>query len=169
MTAIECRVGEGQCGVEERDRADMTEPDRVRTEWGSMRTSDQKVFAAGDGAFGGSTIVMAMQHGQRAAYYVRHYLEGNRDSSQSPRRRRAPERSSPNTFLSRGIDHLRRPLAMLMHDPDHSVGEERYLVLAASSTGRLLVVSHAERPPRTRLISAGPATRNERKHYEQDT
>ena len=61
------------------------------------------------------------------------------------------------------------PLAMLMHDPDHSVGEERYLVLGASSTGRLLVVSHAERPPRTRLISARPATRNERKHYEQDT
>lgn len=61
------------------------------------------------------------------------------------------------------------PLAMLMHDPDHSVGEERHLVLGASSTGRLLVVSHAERPPRTRLISARPATRNERKHYEQDT
>ena len=37
------------------------------------------VFAAGDGAFGGSTIVMAMQHGQRAAYYLRHFLEGNRD------------------------------------------------------------------------------------------
>ena len=61
------------------------------------------------------------------------------------------------------------PLAMLMHDPDHSVGEERHLVPGASSTGRLLVVSHAERPPRTRLISARPATRNERKHYEQDT
>ena len=61
------------------------------------------------------------------------------------------------------------PLAMLMHDPGHSVGEERNLVLDASSTGRLLVVSHAERPPRTRLISARPATRNERKHYEQDT
>ena len=28
------------------------------------------------------------------------------------------------------------PLAMLMHDPDHSVGEERHLVLDASSTGR---------------------------------
>ena len=61
------------------------------------------------------------------------------------------------------------PLAMLMHDLDHSVGEERHLVLGASSTGRLLVVSHAERRPRTRLISTRPATRNERKHYEQDT
>ena len=64
---------------EELHRADMMAPDRVRTEWDSMRTSDPMVFAAGDGAFGGSTIVMAMQHGQRAAYYLRHYLEGNRD------------------------------------------------------------------------------------------
>ena len=61
------------------------------------------------------------------------------------------------------------PLAMLMADPDHSVGEERQIVLGTSSTGRLLVVSHAERPPRTRLISARPATRNERQQYEQGT
>ena len=64
---------------EELHRADMMAPDRVRTEWDSMRTSDPMVFAAGDGAFGGSTIVMAMQHGQRAGYYLRHFLEGNRD------------------------------------------------------------------------------------------
>ena len=59
------------------------------------------------------------------------------------------------------------PLAMLMPDPDHSTGEERNIVLGTSSAGRLLVVSHAERPPRTRLISARPATRNERNQYEQ--
>jgi len=50
--------------------------DRVQTDWDSMRTPDEKVFAAGDGAFGGSTIVMAMQHGHRAAYYVKAFLEG---------------------------------------------------------------------------------------------
>ncbi|MEQ8665420.1 MAG: FAD-dependent oxidoreductase [Rhodospirillales bacterium] len=50
--------------------------DRVNTDWVTMRTSDPQVFAAGDGAFGGSTIVMAMSHGQRAAYYVRKFLEG---------------------------------------------------------------------------------------------
>ena len=70
----------GQRGIcEELHRADMMAPDRVRTEWDSMRTSDPMVFAAGDGAFGGSTLVMAMQHGQRAAYYLRHFLEGNRN------------------------------------------------------------------------------------------
>jgi NADPH-dependent glutamate synthase beta subunit-like oxidoreductase len=51
--------------------------DRVRTDWNSMRTDDPKVFAAGDGAFGGSTLVMAMHHGQRAAYYIKAFLEGH--------------------------------------------------------------------------------------------
>jgi len=50
--------------------------DRVNTDWNTMGTSDPKVFAAGDGAFGGSTIVMAMHHGQRAAYYVKAFLDG---------------------------------------------------------------------------------------------
>ena len=58
------------------------------------------------------------------------------------------------------------PLAMLVPDPDHSIGERRHLVLGTSSRGRLLVVSHAERPG-TRLTSACPATRNERRQYEQ--
>ncbi|MBT7148258.1 MAG: FAD-dependent oxidoreductase, partial [Rhodospirillales bacterium] len=50
--------------------------DRVQTEWDGMRTPDEQVFAAGDGAFGGSTIVMAMQHGHRSAYYIKAFLEG---------------------------------------------------------------------------------------------
>ena len=50
--------------------------DRVRAEFDSMRTADSKVFAAGDGAFGGSTIVVAMHHGQKAAYYIKAFLEG---------------------------------------------------------------------------------------------
>jgi hypothetical protein len=44
-----------------------------------MRTKDPKVFAAGDGAFGGSTIVKAMMHGHRAAYYVKSFLNGVTD------------------------------------------------------------------------------------------
>jgi hypothetical protein len=53
--------------------------DRVRTDWDSMRTDDPKVFAAGDGAFGGSTIVVAMMHGHRAAHYVKSHLDGISD------------------------------------------------------------------------------------------
>lgn len=59
------------------------------------------------------------------------------------------------------------PLAMLMADPDHSVDEERYVLLGLSTRRSLLVVAFAERPPRTRLISARQATRHERRQYEE--
>jgi uncharacterized protein len=59
------------------------------------------------------------------------------------------------------------PLGMLRADPDHSFGEQRYLLLAESSRRNLLVVSFAERPPRTRLISARRATARERRQYEE--
>lgn len=58
------------------------------------------------------------------------------------------------------------PLALLMPDPDHSEGEERYLLLGMTTHQRLLVVAFSERPPRTRLISARRATRRERRRYE---
>lgn len=66
---------QGEC--EELDHLGLMAGDRVKTDWHTMRTQDPKIFAAGDGAFGGSTIVMAMHHGQRAAYYIKHCLEGN--------------------------------------------------------------------------------------------
>ncbi|MGH6962378.1 MAG: FAD-dependent oxidoreductase, partial [Dongiaceae bacterium] len=70
----------GQKGAsEELDKHGLMDGDRVRTEWKSMRTADPKVFAAGDGAFGGSTIVKAMFHGHRAAYYVKAFLNGVAD------------------------------------------------------------------------------------------
>jgi uncharacterized protein len=59
------------------------------------------------------------------------------------------------------------PLAMLRVDPDHSIGEHRFLLLGMSTGGTLLVVSFGERPPRTRLISARPASRRERRDYEE--
>jgi hypothetical protein len=61
---------------DELDSAGMMEPDRVRADFASMGTEHDDVFAAGDGAFGGSTIVMAMHHGQRAAYFIEAYLRG---------------------------------------------------------------------------------------------
>lgn len=60
------------------------------------------------------------------------------------------------------------PLAVLKSDPDHSAGEMRYLLLGTSARVRLLVVAFAERPPRTRLISARRATRRERRQYEEE-
>ncbi|MBI2718103.1 MAG: FAD-dependent oxidoreductase [Rhizobiales bacterium] len=60
----------------ELEKAGLMAGDRVKTDWNSMRTADPKIFAAGDGAFGGSTIVMAMMHGHRAAHYVKAHLDG---------------------------------------------------------------------------------------------
>ncbi len=59
------------------------------------------------------------------------------------------------------------PLSVLLPDPDHSVEEERYLVLGVSTRDRLLVVAFVERPPQTRIISARLATRRERHDYEE--
>jgi len=59
------------------------------------------------------------------------------------------------------------PLALLMPDPDHSFNEERYVVLGVSNLQELLIVAFAERPPRTRLISARRATPAERRRYEE--
>ena len=52
-------------------------------------------------------------------------------------------------------------------DPDHSVGEERFITFGISTSGRLLVVAHTDRGDTIRIISARPATRGERKIYEE--
>ena len=59
------------------------------------------------------------------------------------------------------------PLAMNKPDPDHSEGEERFILLGRSDRYRLLVVAYAERSPRTRLFSARLAAKRERKQYEE--
>ncbi|MFB2923882.1 MULTISPECIES: BrnT family toxin [Aerosakkonema] len=61
------------------------------------------------------------------------------------------------------------PLAVTISDPDHSVGEFRFLTIGHSSLQRLLVVSHTEREGEVRLISARLATRQERRSYESGT
>ena len=52
-------------------------------------------------------------------------------------------------------------------DPDHSIGESRYITFGASSLGRLLAVSHTYRSNAIRIISTRRITRSERKIYEE--
>jgi uncharacterized protein len=70
--------------------------------------------------------------------------------------------------LDEAITGFGDPLALLMPDPDHSLEEERHLLLGTSNRQRLLVVAFAERPPGTRLISAGRAGPSERRRYEKE-
>jgi uncharacterized protein len=58
-------------------------------------------------------------------------------------------------------------LALTYEDPDHSDSESRELTFGFSSGGQALVVSHCERGERTRIISARPMTRRERRQYEE--
>jgi len=60
------------------------------------------------------------------------------------------------------------PLSITIPDPDHSQGEERFLLVGQSRAGRLLVVAHTERGDEIRLINARAATRRERQIYEEE-
>jgi uncharacterized protein len=61
------------------------------------------------------------------------------------------------------------PLAVSGADPDHSLGEARYISFGISILGRLLVVCHTHRAGTIRIISARPATRLEKRIYEEET
>jgi len=63
---------------------------------------------------------------------------------------------------------LKDPLAATGWDPDHSVGEERFVTFGVSERGRLLVVAHSEEDDTLRIISARVATKEERKIYEEE-
>ena len=46
------------------------------------------------------------------------------------------------------------PLSLTVPDPDHSIEEDRFVLLGLSYRGRLLVVVHTERGDNIRIISA---------------
>lgn len=58
---------------------------------------------------------------------------------------------------------------LLLDDPDHSVGEERFVLLGMSGSLRLLVVVHHydDGDGTIRLISARKASRGERAAYDE--
>ena len=57
-------------------------------------------------------------------------------------------------------------LAGTIPDPLHSADEARFITVGHSAAGKLVVVVHAERGERARIISARLATSAERKRYE---
>ncbi|MGD8330549.1 MAG: BrnT family toxin [Acidobacteriota bacterium] len=63
---------------------------------------------------------------------------------------------------------FRDPLSITIEDPDRPRGERRSLTMGLSRRSRLLVVVHTDRGGRIRIISARPATRRERRTYEEE-
>ena len=59
------------------------------------------------------------------------------------------------------------PLSITIPDPDHSIDEERFVIIGTSGQHSLLIVVHTIRDERIRLISARPATKHERRDYEE--
>ncbi len=59
------------------------------------------------------------------------------------------------------------PFYLIYKDPDHSVGEQRYIIIGESEQRRYLLVSHTERGARTRIISARELNPKERRAYEK--
>jgi uncharacterized protein len=60
------------------------------------------------------------------------------------------------------------PLSSTYPDPEHSLAEERFIIIGQSEQGRIIVVAHIDDGETVRLISAREATSGERKFYEED-
>lgn len=60
--------------------------------------------------------------------------------------------------------------AIVIHDPEHSDNEDRFVILGLSATARLLVVCHCFRRKNSviRIISARKATKKESIQYRGD-
>lgn len=59
------------------------------------------------------------------------------------------------------------PLFITLLDEEHSKDEERFITIGVSDKKRLVMVAHAERENRIRIISARKATKHEEKFYQE--
>lgn len=59
------------------------------------------------------------------------------------------------------------PLSIAFPDPNHSVEEERLVIIGHSHQGCLLFVSHTDQDNQVRIISAREVTRREKRVYEE--
>ena len=84
-----------------------------------------------------------------------------------------PEKAAANlrkhgVAFSEAVTAFADPLSLTIPDPDHSVGEARYVLIGVDLAGRLVVVAHAEADDSIVIISARPATNAERRSYEEE-
>lgn len=82
-------------------------------------------------------------------------------------RKAAANRKKHGVSFEEASTALRDPLSLTGADPDHSLGEARWITFGMSDLGRLLVVAHTEESEIVRIISARPALAGERRIYEE--
>lgn len=88
---------------------------------------------------------------------------GDVDIEFDPAKARANLRKHGISFTD-AEQSLRDPFALTIEDPD-AVGEQRFVTLGMDTLGRVLVVVHAMRGDRIRLISARKASKGEAEQY----
>lgn len=59
------------------------------------------------------------------------------------------------------------PLSDTFPDPDHSLEENRFVIMGSSESGKILVVAHTDDGELVRIISVREVTHGERKSYEE--
>ena len=78
-----------------------------------------------------------------------------------------------SNFLKHGISFEEAttifgdPLSDTFPDYNHSVDEQRFIIIGASESGKILVVAHTDDGELVSIISAREATAGERKSYEE--
>lgn len=102
----------------------------------------------------GRTIVRCFSPWALASHGIREKASGNEEKH--------------GISFEEAITAFRDPLSLTVPDPDHSWGEQRYLLIGLSDRKRLVVVAHAEHGDITRIISARLASRRERVKYEEE-
>lgn len=60
------------------------------------------------------------------------------------------------------------PLSLTKLDPQHSIEENRFVIIGRSVLQRQIVVVHTDRGDKIRIISARSATAAEKRKYEQE-
>lgn len=59
------------------------------------------------------------------------------------------------------------PHSRTFDDPDHSVEDQRFIIIGYSNRNRLLFVCHTDDEKVVRIISARDVTKSERKYHEE--
>jgi len=84
------------------------------------------------------------------------------------RKKAASSFSKHRVSFEEGLTVFGDPLARIFDDEDHSIEEQREIIIGHSSEDRLLVVCFTAQGESVRIFSARAATRRERKDYEEN-
>lgn len=83
-------------------------------------------------------------------------------------RKAASNLSKHGVSFQEALTAFADPLARIFDDDDHSVEEQREIIIGHSAKERLLVVCFTALGESVRIFSARKATRRERKEYEEN-